>query len=91
MRPKKRGPGSAKLRGLSKVTISNYNKTLRGVNYGSAESDSIECKGFTDIDPKHIKIYRAQRRRNLKPSRAEQLVWEELERWVRELNDKEVA
>jgi hypothetical protein len=91
MKPKKKGPGSAKQRGLSKLTISNYNKTLRCVNYGSTESDSIECKGFTDIDPSRIKIHRSKRKRNLKLSQAEQLVWDEVERWLQRLNEKDVA
>jgi hypothetical protein len=91
MKRKKKGPGSAKQRDLSKLTISNYAKTLRCVNSDSAESDSIRCKGFTDIDPSRIKIHRAKRRRKPRQSQAEQLIWDEFERWVRGLNEKEVA
>jgi hypothetical protein len=94
MRRKKKGPGSAKQRGPLKLTINNYNKTLRCVNTEAAESNVIRCEGFPDLDPLRIKVHIALKppaRRRRKQSDPDQLVWVEADEWLTELNDKAAA
>jgi hypothetical protein len=47
MNPKKKGPGSAKQRGLSKLTINNYDNTLRGVN---ADTEAVAKRAVDEAD-----------------------------------------
>ena len=93
MKRKKKGPGSGKQWGQSKLTINNYDKTLRCVNTDTEESSDIRCKGFTDLDPPRIKVHRAPktRSRRRKQCDPEQLVWAEVEEWLTKLNDKAAA
>lgn len=91
MKPKEKSPGSAKQRGLSKLTIKNYHRTLRCVNTDTQESDVIACQGFTDVDPLRIKVHRGPKtrsRRRRKQADPEQLVWAEVLEWLVKLNNE---
>jgi hypothetical protein len=94
MKRKKKGPGSAKQRGLSKLTVKNYHQTLRCVDTDADECKTIACQGFRDLDPLRVKVHRAPKkrsRRRQKQPDPEQLVWAEAEQWLMKLNDEGAA
>ena len=90
MKPKKKGPSSGKQRGLSKLTIKNYHQTLRCVDTEAEEPKTIACQGFRDLDPLRVKVHRAFKKRSGRRKRhnPEQLVWAEVEEWLKNLNEK---